>query len=112
MNGWTASDIVQLGGVNSDFAVNTFYITGMEMSCTVDQDVKFKIKEENGNQIIVYYATALNTNANRLVMNFDVPVPFDTQRISIQPYDPVIDMPLAITGILFINLYGYLEAKT
>ena len=109
--GWVASSTALTLTVNSNPEKNNFYITNIIIQATTDADCVFLIAEADGIIINLALASATDPNNNTLNIHFDFPLPFTKQTLEVQPLNLLTGAPLAITGSLVINYYGYTEQK-
>ena len=110
--GWAASSSSLTLTVNDLFETKDFYITNLEISATTDKDCFFLLAELGGNLLNLHLASAADPNNNLLNLNFKVPFPFKKRTLEIQPLDLMTGAPIAITGNVIINYYGYFEQKS
>ncbi len=109
--GWAASSASLTLTVNSNPDKNNFYITNLIIQGTTDTACMFLLAEVDGNIINLFYCTASDPDNNQLNINFKAPLPFTKQTLEIIPLNVTTGAPIAITGSVVINYYGYTEQK-
>lgn len=109
--GWTASGASLTLTVNDNPEKNNFYITNLILQATTDKDCMFLLAEVNGNIINLFYCTPTDPDKNLLNIDFKAPLPFTKQTLEIIPLNVTTGAPIAITGAVIINYYGYTEQK-
>ena len=110
--GWSASGASLTLSINPETATKTFYITNLILSGTVDINTLFLLGEVGGEIINLFYCTAAEPDNNTININFKVPLPFTKETLEIIPLNVTTGAPLAITGSVVINYYGYFEQKS
>lgn len=107
---WTASNAELTLQINPDYQTKIFYITDIIVSSQSNTLCSFKLYDNSGKLLYRHYNLDATSAPSTIHIKLNVPYPFDKETLYIRPNN-FSEVPVAITGRIGINLFGYVEDK-